>query len=235
MSLKLQYLNSNELGVFGKLTNSYCLLADKNCKNYFTIESELSSIPVIETTISDTNIIGRMTAGNKHGLLVPSSITDREMKTLTKYLPEDVVVKKVDDKLSALGNVICTNDYVAIIHPDLDKETEEIIKDTLNVEVFRSTVANNVLVGSYCVVSNLGGIVHPMVTFSELEELTSLFQIPIAAGTINRGSDLVSSACLVNDSVGFVGSETTTAELMVFDGIFKLNSGYNFAREDSCE
>ena len=59
--------------------------------------------------------------GNKNGLLVPSTTTDQELQHLRNSLPESVKVQRVEERLSALGNVVSCNDYVALIHPDLDR------------------------------------------------------------------------------------------------------------------
>ncbi len=172
--------------------------------------------------LGDCRIVGRLSVGNRHGLLVPSSTTDQELQHIRNSLPDNVRLRRCEERLSALGNVIACNDYVALIHPDLDKETEQILTDILNVECFRQTIADRVLVGSYSVFSNRGGIVHPKTSIQEQEELSSLLQIPIVAGTVNRGSDVLAGGLLVNDWMGFCGLDTTAHEISVIESVFKL-------------
>jgi len=224
MAVRLQYENSSDIGVFSKLTNSYCLTAIGGSTNFYSaFESELGDvIPTIHASIAGTRIIGRLCAGNRHGLLVPAGTTDQELQHLRNSLPDAVALQRVEERLSALGNVIACNDYIALVHPDVDRETEEIIADVLKVEVFRQTVADNVLVGSYCAISNQGGLVHPKTSIQSQEELSSLLQIPLVAGTVNRGSDVIGSGLVVNDWCAFTGMDTTATEISVIEATFKL-------------
>mmetsp|Transcript_6352 Transcript_6352/g.24695 ORF Transcript_6352/g.24695 Transcript_6352/m.24695 type:complete len:248 (+) Transcript_6352:193-936(+) len=224
MALRVQYENSNEIGVFSKLTNGYALVAAGGSENFYSaFEAELAEhIPVVRCSIANCRFVGRVVAGNSRGLLVPSTTTDQELHHLRNSLPDSVVIQRVEERLSALGNVICTNDHVALIHADLDRETEDIVADVLGVEVFRQTIANNPLVGSYAVLTNQGGLVHPRTSVDDLEELSALLQVPLVAGTVNRGSDVLGAGMVVNDWTAFVGLDTTATEISVVDSIFKL-------------
>jgi translation initiation factor 6 len=41
--------------------------------------------------------------------------------------------------------------------------------------------------------------VHPRTTIQDQEELSSLLQVPLACGSVNRGSDVIGSGLCVNE------------------------------------
>jgi translation initiation factor 6 len=195
-------------------------------ENFYSIfEAELGEhIPVIHATIGGNRFVGRTTVGNRRGLLVPNTTTDLELQHLRNSLPDAVVVQRIEERLSALGNIIATNDHVALVHPDVDRETEQLICDVLGVEVFRQTVGGQALVGTYSLFTNQGGMVHPQTTVEDMEELSSLLQVPLTAGTVNRGSNVLGGGMVVNDWSSFCGLDTTGTEVSVIESIFKLQA-----------
>lgn len=54
-------------------------------------------------------------------IFVPLSFLDTELQHIRNALPDEVVVQRIDERLSSLGNLIACNDHVALLHTDLDR------------------------------------------------------------------------------------------------------------------
>merc|ERR1712039_31510 len=105
-----------------------------------------------------------------------------------------------------------------------DKETEEMLVDTLQVEVFRAAIGQKSLVGSHTWVTNKGALLSASTPRQDVEELSQLLDLPMAAGTINRGSDVVGAGVIANDWAAFCGSATTSAEIGVVESVLGLRA-----------
>lgn len=70
MATRCQFENSNEVGVFAKLTNAYAIIALGGSENFYSVfEAELADhIPVVKASIAGTRLVGRLTVGALHGM-----------------------------------------------------------------------------------------------------------------------------------------------------------------------
>lgn len=76
MATRAQFENSNEIGVFSKLTNSYALCSIGGSENFYSVfESELADhIPVVHTSIAGCRFVGRVCVGESAGLRLRATI-----------------------------------------------------------------------------------------------------------------------------------------------------------------
>ncbi|AES87046.1 eukaryotic translation initiation factor 6-2 [Medicago truncatula] len=225
MANRLLFGNSTEIGFYCKLTNAYCLVGTGGSNNFYSaIEAELEdAIPIIKTSVGGgCSGVGRFCIGNKNGLLLPHTTTLEELLHIKRSLPDGVALQLMQEELCASSRFIACNDYVALAHADLHSDAKELITDILGIEVFKPEDYYSFFSGSYCALSNIGGLIHPHASKEVLDELSAALGVPFETGTVNRGSQAIAPGMTVNDWTAFCGSSTTRAELCVIDRVFKL-------------
>jgi len=208
---RLAFDGSSNIGAFSRVTDSWMLLAPSDPTTVKDFVS-LFGLKATNTTIGHSTLVGILAVGNQNGLLVPHIVFDEEIETLESEL--ELPIYSLDSKLTALGNLILTNDHAALVSPKFSKRDLQHIRDTLDVEVEARSIAESDLVGSHGVVTNKGLLAHTDLTDEELEWLASFFAVGVEVGTINCGVPYLSIGLLATSQAAAAGHETTGPELM---------------------
>ena len=197
------------IGLFGILTEKYAVLPDESIDAKFLIDT------VAYTTIAGTPLCGLFLAGNSNGLIVPQTITERELSVLKKAL-KGVSILKIESKYNAIGNLILCNDKGAIISPLLSGFADAISK-CLKVDVSVGSMLELDIVGALGVATKKGFLLDMYVGESEFDFVSKSLGVKGDIGTINFGSEFVKSGILANSKGVLVGSATTGPETARID------------------
>jgi translation initiation factor 6 len=214
---RLDFENSPYLGVYGTATDRLALIREGLGEKKLEVLREVLKVPLIETSIMKSRIVGIFAAGNSNAIVVPWYVWDAELERINGQLREygiDTEIVPFQSTLTAFGNLILANDRAALISAKFTREEAKRLEEILGVEVERGMIGDFHAVGSVGVVTNRGGLVHPEATDEELEWLRDLFKVDIYVGTANMGVPFVGSCMLANSHGVVVGHLTTGPEIV---------------------
>jgi len=209
---KISIYGSSSIGVFIFTSEIFSLIPpDIDFRKIKIIENTLNT-KVFSTTIMNSKLLGIFVIGNSKGILVPKLVLEREISSLKKYL-DNINIGIIDSKVTALGNLILTNDHAAIVSPYLSGLSKKI-QEILDVEVIIKDIGGSPLVGAMALVTNRGGLVHPMIPDDEIDFLKDFFKVNMNVGTINRGYPYIRVGMVANSKGALIGMDTTGPEIM---------------------
>lgn len=200
--LKTNFNGNPNVGLYGFCTDRFCILGSEVPKIKAKEVEKALNVPVYQTTICGTSLIGVFIAGNSSKLIVPAIAFDSEIKFL-RSMNVGVDVGVIDTKLTALGNNLLVNDFGCLANPDFSAVTKKRIRQALGVPLKPGTIADLPTVGSLAAFNNRVCLIHPDISDEERAKVESLFNLKTEKGTINMGSPFISSGLLCN-SFGFV-------------------------------
>ncbi|MFB6236381.1 MAG: translation initiation factor IF-6 [Halopenitus sp.] len=209
--IRASFAGSAYVGVFARVADDTLLVRPDIDEDLQSDLGEELDADVIPTNIGGSNTVGALATGNENGILVSARATEREQQRI-----EDATDKSVHElpgKINAAGNVVLVNDYGAYVHPDLPRESVQVIRDALDVPVERGDLGDVRTVGTAAAANNTGALCHPKSREEELEAVEEALDVYADLGTINYGGPLVGSGIVVNDDGFVVGQDTTGPEL----------------------
>lgn len=222
MHFTLDFEGNCEIGAFVRMTNKYIIVGRSKNPGLLNFFQENFDCPIVETTINTIRTVGSQCAGNSKALILPDTCTDQELQHIRNSLPPSVKVVRIIEKLNCLGNIILCNDHVCLATSELEDETIQILEEVLEVPVYRHTIGQESLVGTYAVINNQGMLTGPNVTAAQLKELSQIMGLRVIAGTANGGDCAVGASMVANDWVFITGSKCTNVEIKVAETVFNF-------------
>jgi len=213
--LKTSFYNNPNIGLYAFATDSYCILAPNIKEELVEKIKSVLKVPIYQLTIFNSNLIGVFCSGNKDILLVPSLITEHEIKTLEKF---NIPYKIIDTKLTALGNNLVIKDNICLANPNYSSKT---LKQLENFKVTQDKIANLSTVGSCAVITKKGCLLHIDSTEADIKKIENLFKVKSDIGTVNMGNPYVHSGIIANSNGYIVGGQTSGPEIMRIDFALK--------------
>ena len=208
------------VGVFSFANEEIAILpagiSPKKLENY----KEALGIEAYAVGIADSRLVGVYLSGNSTSILLPYIVTEEEVSRLRTA---GVRTSIIEEKRTALGNLILCNDFGAVVDPRLKPKTLTAIEKALKVPVKTGTIGGLPQVGSLATASNKGVLANPIIAESEMRELAEALKVPVSVGTVNSGVPYPKSGIVVNSRGAVVGSHTLGSELLAVSRVFQTD------------
>ena len=210
----MAFNNNPNIGLYAFANDQVCLVGLEVTDEQMEEIEHILDVPVHRISIAGTSLIGVFCAGNSNGILVPYIIQENEEDELKRL---GINYKKVQSKLTALGNIIAANDKGAIVTPDLMDADIEAISNHLGVPTKKGKISELNNMGSCLKTNNVGGLAHNGISSAEIKFIQDCMGIEVLDGTVNMGNPYVSSGIIANSKGFIIGSQSAGPEVTNVD------------------
>ncbi len=208
--MKTAYYGNPWIGMFAKTNDSITMLPLDSMEKFEQAIRESLKTETVKIGMSDANLLGVYVAMNSNGIVLPNIATPEEVLKIKK-LGLNVHVSK--ETHNAHGNNIAVNDKGGIINPHVEPHEAKAISDVLGVELVPLMIAEHTTVGSACLATNTGFLVHFRCSDDEFANIESALKVQGSKGTMNTGTGFVAYGALANKNGYLIGHDTTPFEI----------------------
>jgi translation initiation factor 6 len=204
------YRRNPSVGVFSRANDRVAFVSASAPASFARDIEEALGVEVYSTDVAEISLVGAMIALNNNGVLLPRNATEKD---LSFFKGLDLKVGVIDDKPTALGNLVLANDNGAIVSTHFSPDACKEISEVLDVEVVARDLGGFRTVGSIGVATQKGVLMHASLSESDLTYIEKLLKVDVDIGTVNRGVGYIRTGIVANSSGAVIGKDTTSPEI----------------------
>ncbi|MEM0444723.1 MAG: translation initiation factor IF-6 [Nitrososphaerota archaeon] len=201
------------VGLFAAVSEKILVVPTGLPAKKIDLMSSILGVVAVQTYVSGSILIGPLLCINSNGAILPKTALEDEVSAL-KAADPSLNIYIYNGKETAMGNMICVNDRCVILSPDIPVEERRSIADALGVEAHTMSIAGRRHVGSICLLTNRGGLVHVEASDEEIQKIEEYSKVGVMRATVNNGNLFVKSGILANGKGALIGRRTLGPELM---------------------
>lgn len=206
----LEFEGNANIGLYFFVNDKFCILGNNiEEEKLKEIEKNLN-VPVYKASILGTDLIGVFVTGNNNYLLIPKCY-DYEVKIFEKIAKNhDIKLETIDNNLNTFGNNICFGKNQIFINSDYNENFINKLKKITKYNITKINHHEFNSAGAICTYINDKYFVSQELDEDYFKEV--LDEIG-GVGTVNSGSNFVSSGIVGNKFGILIGSLSSTIEI----------------------
>lgn len=206
----MDVFGSPNVGIFAYATDEYCLVGKGIPDEARDAFVRALDVPVYDISIGGSQQIGLYLAGNTSCLLVPSLITEAEMKSLDDL---KIKFKVIETKQTALGNNLIINDNYFFYTEEFEASAVKEMSSALGVDGSELSLEGWDVIGSVIVLTSKGGLIQKNVPDEAISFLSDKLKLELELGTVNFGSHVIGGGIVANANGIVIGKASAGIEV----------------------
>lgn len=202
------------IGLYCIASDNFCLVGKSVPKKYMKIIAEVFKVPIIQSNVYGTSLVGVFAVACKNILLLPDVIFENELNEIKSKAAEiGVTIKLIKTEHTALANNILCNSKKGILSSRFSAGDRKKITEALNLETKQLDLAQTKTPGSIGALTTRGAIFSSNLNNEEIKLVENFLGIEIGLGSVNMGSQMIGSGVVANSNGFLVGGDSSGYEI----------------------
>ena len=198
------------IGLYMFVNDKFCILGKQVHDEKRREIEEVLQVPVYNASVLGTELIGVFVSGNNDLLLTPD-LYDYEMKILENITRKyEMKLIHLSSTFNTYGNNICFGNKKILLNSMYSNEFKKKLENETEHKCIIMEIEDYENIGALCIYKNLRYFLSSQITEEDAKEIASEVS---GVGTVNSGSNYVSSGIVANSNGLILGLACSTIEI----------------------